>query len=211
MAEAKRQVPPMETTESYRGPVRDVGNVERVYAPSNDNRPKTRRYTPIKTVPRSTPRLGTSKAAVLKRVSGSNPTVQKGVAVINAGTATWTIIVGTAILYPIQFVMAALTLGGLAALVTLDTSWLGYADLFGWFSDFGMELLFVSLMLNFVIGFLTFMVAVGVYVIRGVTISRGISIIIAAVCLALYATPILNFIPWMWFWCLYVVKSQANE
>lgn len=210
MAEAKRKEPEMETTESYRGPVREVSNVERLYAPANDNKPKTRPRARDTAPRRSVPRTP-SKGAALKSIAGSNPSVQKGVAVVNAGAASWVIIASTSALYPVQFAMAALTLGGLAALVTVDTTWVGYADLFGWFSDFGLELLFVSLMIAFVIGVLTFFVAIGLFVVRGVNINRGVSIIVAAICLALYATPVLNFLPWMWLWCLYVVKSQAND
>lgn len=210
MAEVKRQEVPMETTESYRGPVREVSNVERLYTPANDNRPKTRPRSKKQVSRTSVPRAPL-KGAALQKLGGLNPQAQKGVAVAMAGTATYAIIAGTAILYPVQFVMAALTLGGLAALVTIDTTWIGYADIFGWFSDFGAELLFISLMIVFVIGVLTFFVAVGVFVFRGVNINRGISIIVAAVCLALYATPLLNFVPWIWLWCLYVVKSQADE
>lgn len=211
MAEVKRQEPEMETTESYRGPVREVSNVERLYAPANDNKLKTRR--------RRSPAPGTSSRApnvrfrrsALSRTVGVSPAIEKGAAVVNAGAAMWAIIGSTAILYPVQFIMAALTLGGIAALVTLDTTWIGYADIFGWFSDFGMELLFISLMIGYVVGVLTFFVAIGVFVIRGVNINLGISIIVAAVCLALYATPLLNFLPWIWLWCLYVVKSQADK
>jgi hypothetical protein len=128
-----------------------------------------------------------------------------------AATATWFIITTTAFIWPVQLVFAAISIAGLGTVVALDTEWIGYLDLFGWVSDSGLEILVISLIIVFIIGFLIMMTAIFIYTIRGISIVRGMSIFVMAVCLALYAVPVFNLLPWMWFWCLYVVKSQANS
>lgn len=131
-------------------------------------------------------------------------------ALIMAATASWAIIASTAFLWPVQAIMAVISIGGLGTLTVLETEWVGYLDLFGWVSSWGQEMLFISLIIVFIIGFLVMLTAIFVYTIRGINISNDLSILIMAICLALYAVPVFNLLPWMWFWCLYVVKSQTD-
>lgn len=212
MAEAKRQEPEMETTESYRGPVREINNVERLYAPANDNKLKTRR--------RQTPAPGTgsrvpntrSRMSALSRTAGVSPAIEKGVAVAMAGAAMWAIIGGTSIIYPVQLVFALLQIIGLFGLIALEESYLDYIDIF----DFGTEaaelMFYVSVAVLFVLGLSTLLIAISVFTVRRVKMmGSGVGIIFAAVCLALYTLPIFSLVPWIWLWCLYVVKSQADK
>lgn len=211
MAEAKRQEPEMETTESYRGPVREVSNVERLYQPANDNKLKTRRRrTPAPGTGNRVPNVRFRRSA-LGRTAGVSPATEKVMNVVNAATATRSILWIVGVTYPAHLALALLYLVGLASLITIEESFLDVIDVFDLASGMSELMFYVSLVVLFLMGLLTLILAVGMYVWRGVKVDTGISLPLAAVCLALYMAPVFNLIPWMLFWCLYVVKRQANE
>lgn len=211
MAEAKRQEPEMETTESYRGPVREVSNVERLYAPANDNKLKTRR--------RQTPAPGTGsrvpnvrfRRSALGRTAGVSPATEKIMNVVNAANATRSILWIVGVTYPAHLALALLYLVGLASLITIEESFLDVIDVFDIGAGMSELMFFVSMVILFLMGLLTLILATTIYFWRGVKVDTGISLILAAVCLVLYMVPVFNLIPWMLLWCLYVVKRQANE
>lgn len=212
MAEAKRQEPEMETTESYRGPVREVSNVERIYRPANDNKLKTRRRrTPAPGTGNRVPNVRFRRSA-LNRTPGVSPAIEKGMAVANATAATWTIIGGTSFMYPIQLAFALLQVLGFFGLVALEESFLDYIDFFDFGTEAAERMFYISVAVLFVLGLVTLFTAIAVYTIRGVKMmGDGVGLIITAVCLALYVIPVFSLVPWMWLWCLYVVKSQVDK
>ena len=201
-----------ETTESYRGKIR---NVDRIVSPANDN--KRRNAVTNGKLKQSTTASGRltsnnkrqtdTRLGSLREQGG---TIQKGVAVTRATSASWTIVAASSILYPVQLCVGAVSLAGLSVLVAVEGTWAGWLDAFGWFSSVGEELFFIAMGINLVIGVLTLMFAFLVFSLRGVSINRGISLIVAAICFSMYAAPVLNLLPWIWLWCLYVVKSQAD-
>lgn len=222
MTEPKRQKPEMETTESYRGPLRDTQNVERMFRAANDNNPsnyastdeQVQRQQP-KRVPRAEPERHNSRvrspASRLEEKISQIPNIS-GVAA--AVTATAKIARIGVYLYALQVILWAINLVGLISLAAIEESWVMYLDVFG-ISNIGAEsIFFVSMALLFLIGLSTLILAIGTYITNKpirVKISGDLSIWIAAACLTLYLAPVINLVPWMIFWCLYVVKSQVNS
>lgn len=153
-------------------------------------------------------RLTGGTRGLIRLARGKGPA---SASLIMVATASWAIIAGTAFLWPVQAIMAVVSIGTLGTLLVLDTEWVGYLDLFGWVSSWGQEMFFISLIIVFIIGFLVMLTAISVYTIRGVSIGQNLSIFVMAICLALYAVPVANLFPWMWLWCFYVVKSQADR
>ncbi len=198
MAEAKRKEPEMETTESYRGPVRDIGNVERMYAPG---RPGTGGRVPNISFRRS----------AINHLGSTSTAVSKAKAVLNAAQASRSILWIVGVTYPVQLGFALLYLVGLASLITIEESFLDIIDVFNLGSRMSELMFYVSMVVLFFMGLMTLILAICMYAWRGVKVDTGISLIVAAILLALYMVPVFNIVPWMLLWCLYVVKRQLNE
>lgn len=213
-----------------------IRNVRALRGAANDNDPRAAGFTPER---RPLPRPATndnrparSRASVQKTPKGgrggrlqavansklaslmpgeTRQVMAKGMAITNAISATWSIIGLTWILFLIQLVFAAFELAGFGALVTLVESWLGYADVFGIIGTGSEIFWYIGMGGTLIIGIFTLIIAMAVYLLRGVEMGRGISPIIAAICLCLYLVPVVNLLPWMWGWCVYVIKTQADE
>lgn len=149
-------------------------------------------------------RLQAAKMAQVKEVAG------KVTNVVSAASAAWTIIGATWILYMVQLVFSVLSIVGMASMIAIDGSWLQTLDITGWTSDFGSIMTYVGMGVCGVMGIFTLIIAIMIFLIRQVSILRSYSIFIMAICFALNFAPIVSFIPWIWLWCLYVVKSQAD-
>ena len=220
MADTKTQRVEMETTESYRGPVRETDNIVRLYRPANDNdayatsRPRRQKEsTPPNGAPNARPartRVPSVRSLLSNKISAI-PNVSGVVAAINATTR---IVRLGMYIYVLQIILWALNLVGLISLAAIDESWIMYLDVFGLSNIFAESLFFISLALLFLIGLCTLIMAIVIYEANRpvkIKISGDLSLWIAAACLTLYLAPVLNIVPWMIFWCLYVVKSQADR
>lgn len=226
MAEAKRQESEMETTESYRGPVREISNVVRVYAPANDNgesppttnKAQRRAFTNENNRDKSgglnfrpTTYRSLPSRHLASTSGNTGAVIQKGQKVVRAITATRSIIYYGFYAYALQVVFWFISLIGFLTLVTVKESFLDYLDVFGWGSSTSQGIFLASVVVIFLIGLVTLVGAMLIYQKERVDFLRGISLLVAAVCLALYTAPILNLVPWIAFWCLYVVKSQTKD
>lgn len=149
-------------------------------------------------------RLQSAKSAPIKEIVG------KTMDVATAATAAWTIVGATWILYMVQLVFSLLSLIGMASLITIDDSWLQTLDITGWSSDVVGLMTYIGMGVCGVMGIFTLIIAIMLFILRRVSILRSYSIIVMAVCFALNFAPGASFIPWIWLWCLYVVKSQAD-
>ena len=185
----------------------NVSNAQRINRPANNNTEQRLPTNPSKRPKRTTNdhHLKSARMAQVKEVAS------KAVNVANAGSAAWFIVGMTWILYVVQFVFAILSLIGFSALFAAEESWLGYVDVLGLFSDTAGMMLFVGMGMTAAMGILTLIIAIALFIFRGVKINRGISGIIMAVCFAFNIVPGFNLAPWIWVWCLYVVKSQINK
>lgn len=212
MAEAKRQESEMETTESYRGPVREVNNAERMYAPANNNRPKTRR-TRLRTAPKtSTPRIPLKTEAV--KVPGSSIAFGKRISggVLLLGET----ISATVWIYVIQIFFGVLSLIGYAVLGGLGTGVLFSATdvvLFGSVTNIGAGLFLLGGAGAALCGFITYLIVLSLSKTSRKFLASGngktdmFGPLIVAACVTALLCPIVNLLPIMWLWCLYKALS----
>lgn len=217
MADTRAQRKEMETTESYRGPVRETDNVERLYRPANDNdayspsHPQVTRRPPSR-VPTFRP-TEDRKSRIQSLLSDKISKVPNISRVVAAVKATTKIVRIGMYLYAIQVILWAINIVGLISLAAVDESWVMYLDVFGLSNIFAESLFFISMALLFIVGLCTLILAIVIYESNRpvrINISGDLSLWIAAACLTLYLAPVLSLVPWMIFWCLYVVKSQAD-
>jgi hypothetical protein len=181
-----------------------ITNVNTERRAANDNKPASGR-------PSFTPPSANDNRPSKNLVGQTREIATKVVATANATSATWLIIGLTWILYLIQLVFAAISLIGLGAVMAFGGSWLDFVDFLDLLSE-GSELFFyLGIGMTLVVGVLTFLFAILVFMFRGVVITKSLSIIVAAVCFSLYLAPGVNLVPWAWIWCLYVVKTQSTR
>lgn len=135
----------------------------------------------------------------------------KATDVANAASAAWFVIGTTWILYMVQLVFSVLSLIGLVTLISVDGSWLGYVDFMNMLSGTAEDITYIGMAITATMGIFTMILAIMVFTFRGVNIGKGYSLPILGVCFALNATPGTSLVPWIWAWCLYVVKSQINN
>lgn len=185
----------------------NITNVQRLNRPANDNavlrasNPTGRKFT----------RASNDNKLKPARLSQVKEVANKASDVAKAASAAWFIVGMTWILYMIQFVFAAVSLVGLSGLAVLDDGWAGYADVFGLLSDTAEITTYVGMGITTVMGIFTLIMAIAIFLFRRVDIAKGHSVPLMAVCFALNAVPGTNIVPWVWVWCLYVVKSQINK
>ena len=154
-----------------------------------------------------------SKKRLLKTVGGQINQTRAG-RTANAIVVSWSIVVFTIWIYLFQLMCATLAIVGLSAITkTEDSWWAAAADFitFGSLSGVGLTMFFFGIVGTFICGLITFLVAISFYSMRGVKAFKGVSIIVLGLGFSAYLTPILNFVPWIWLWCLYVVKSNQTK
>jgi len=185
----------------------NVSNVQRINRPANNNTEQRLPTNPSKRPKRATNdhHLKSARMAQVKEVAG------KAVNVANAGSAAWVIVGVTWIFYMVQFVFALLSLMGISAMIAAGESWVGYADFFGILSDTAEVSTYAGMAITIAMGIFTLIVAIAIFLFRGVDIGRSYSVPLMAICFALNALPVTSLAPWIWVWCLYVVKSQINK
>lgn len=127
-----------------------------------------------------------------------------------AARAAWVIVSATAVIYPAQLIFAVLTLLGLAGLISAG-GWVGYADLLGVFQTSAESMFVIGLLGSLVISILSVLAAALLFLVNGVSSFHGLSPVILALCFAAYLIPVVNFLPCVWLWCLYVVISQGKK
>ncbi len=195
--------------ESYRGPIR---NVERIFAPVNDNQ-KGGQRPGLKKGPAPTPGRGARvpNVATLPTGGQTKSIVEKGAAVLKAGSATWFIIGTTWIFYMVQFIFAVLYLMVMAGLMSYEDSWAETFDIFGWGGDAGAGMFLLCLGVILAMWLCTFLTALMIFFLRGVNTTRGISVVIALGSMVFSAIPVANLAPLVWVWCAYVVKTQKDD
>ena len=185
----------------------NVSNAQRINRPANNNTEQRLPTNPSKRPKRTTNdhHLKSARMAQVKEVAS------KAVNVANAGSAAWFIVGVTWIFYMVQFVFALVSLMGFATISAVAESWVGYVDFFGVFSDNAQDMTSAGIGMTAAMGIFTLIVAIVIFLFRGVDIARGNSVLIMAVCFALNTAPVASLVPWIWVWCLYVVKSQINK
>lgn len=185
----------------------NISNVQRLNRPANEN---TEQRLPTNSPQRS---IRASNDHKLKSASMSQvkEVASKAVDVANAGSAAWFIVGITWIFYMIQFVFALMSLIGISSMVAVGESWIGYVDFLGLLSDTSQDIAFIGMGVTAVMGIFTLIVAIAIFLFRRVEIGHSYSVPIMAVCFALNTVPAASLVPWIWVWCLYVVKSQINK
>ncbi|MCB9818843.1 hypothetical protein H6788_01550 [Candidatus Nomurabacteria bacterium] len=185
----------------------NINNAQRLNRPANDNTVQRLPANPRQRLKRASNdhKLKPASMSQVKEVTS------KAVAVANAGSAAWFIVGVTWIFYMVQFVFALVSLMGFATISAVAESWVGYVDFFGVFSDNAQDMTSAGIGMTAAMGIFTLIVAIVIFLFRGVDIARGNSVLIMAVCFALNTAPVASLVPWIWVWCLYVVKSQINK
>ncbi len=144
--------------------------------------------------------------------AGNGNAVAKGINAIKAATATGHIISITWYFYLLQVVFSLFYLLSLGGMAWYSGGWLEFFDIFSAGGYAGLGLFMISMVLLAAMWMVTFMIAIIVYIFRGVKIMNGIaSPVVAIGSLVLTLAPIANLFPWVWLWCLYVVKTQIEE
>lgn len=222
MAHTGPQRKEMETTESYRGPVRETNNVERLLRPANDNEPSPRDINAPQVTTRTSNQTSSTRGGLrvprtkspIAGLSGKIGEVPNITGVMAAWQATIKIVQIGSYLYAVQVIMWVINLIGLLSLIIIDDSWLAYLDFLGISNSIAEAMFFVSMIVMFLIGLSSLILAIIIYESNRpvkIKISGDLSLWISAFCLTMYLAPVLNIVPWMIFFCLYVVKSQADS
>lgn len=181
---------------------------------ANDNKRRSARTPAASTGPvrpgvgratRAQSRLGSITPGQTRQV------IAKGMNVAKALSATWLVIGTSWIFYAIQFVFALLYLLTMGGLMSYEGSWLETFDLFGLGGQAGAGMFLLCLGVIVAMWLCTFVTAIVIFLVRGISFGRGISVIIALVSLVASTFPVVNLLPWVWVWCAYVVKTQADD
>lgn len=117
----------------------------------------------------------------------------------------------TACFYGIQIYFAIACLFGLALVAGVDSSIvLTGIDLltFDTLSGAGGAVLILGMVGALLCGLLIFIVSAGIFTLSNLSPFRGLSILVLAACSTLLLIPILNLLPIMWLWNLYVTVSK---
>ncbi len=184
----------------------NVSNVQRLYRPVNNNAQRLPTNSSQRSIRASNDhRLKPANMSRVKEVAS------KAVDITNAASAAWFIIGVTWILYMIQFVFALMSLIGISAMIAVGESWVGYIDFMDLFSGTAQSMAFVGMGMTAVMGIFTLIASIAIFMFRGVDINKSYSVPIMALCFALNTVPAASLVPWIWVWCLYVVKSQVNK
>lgn len=135
-----------------------------------------------------------------------------------AAIAVWPVFLRTlaitSIFYGIQIYFAISHLAGLALLSGIDSSYiLSVADLltFGTASNAGIGLMVVGMVGAMLCGLITFAVSTVIFYSGGCRPFKNFSLVTLSVCTVVLLMPILNFLPIMWLWCLYVAWSNLSD
>lgn len=215
MAEAKRQESEMETTESYRGPVREISSVERLYAPANDNKPKTKNRTPAPGASGRVPNVPL-KTRAADKISVPLSLVQRfigGVALLVE------MITATVWIYIIQIFFGVLSLVGYMILGGIETSgFFSAADivLFGSATEMGAGLFLLGGVGAALCGFVTYLIALSMsktskkFLASGKGKTDMFGPLVVTACLVALLCPVVNLFPVMWLWCLYATLFSRS-
>lgn len=185
----------------------NITNVQRLNRPANDNSAlgtsviTRRKFSRVSNDSRLKP---ASFSQVKQVATNASDTAM-------AASAAWFIVGTTWILYLVQFVFAVVSLAGLAGIVAVEDGWVGYLNVFGLLSDTAENTAYLGMGITTVMGIFTLIIAIAIFLFRGVDIAKGHSVPLMAICFALNAVPGTSLVPWIWLWCLYVVKSQINK
>lgn len=117
----------------------------------------------------------------------------------------------TSIIYTIQIFFGVICLVGLGISLGIESDLLlSAADTvtFGTASEAGNGLLVVGMAGAFLCGFISFLVAAVMYSASGQSILKGFSLLVLAVCLGGLLCPIINLLPLMLFWYLYIALAK---
>lgn len=128
--------------------------------------------------------------------------------ITRASTALLTIVAWTSFLYLIQFISASFAILSVGSLIMFEATGISYID-FGLLTNGGEGVFFTSTGVVLAVGAFSLLIAIGVFMLRGVKINKELSLLVAALCFCLYVLPGFNLVPWAWMWSLYVVKSQT--
>jgi|GEM_PF-2977411 len=108
-------------------------------------------------------------------------------------------------IYYIQIFFGILTLIGMLIMAGLNDNWFVNTITFGTLTEAGAAIFIVGIVGAFICGVVSFLIATALIVSRGISILGGICIAILSVCLVGLLCPVINILPIMWLWCLYVV------
>jgi hypothetical protein len=183
-----------------------ITNINTTRRTANDN---SRTPTRAKLTP--PPAAGNDNRRPVSFADQTQKVTAKVTAVANATSATWFIMGLTWILYLIQLVFSVMALVGLGAVIAVEETIVNSVDFFGLLSGTGEIFFYVGMGMTLLVGVMTFLIAVMVFMFRGVVMARSASTLVAAVCFALYLFPGFSLVPWAWLWCFYVVKTQVSQ
>lgn len=190
-----------ESTEPYRGPLREVSAAERWTrpVPPNSKKPPAANEEPAR-VARTIDRR--RAAAILARAAAAGGQAK----VASRAGLMSRIILFTVKIYIVQIFFGILSLIGFAILGGQGSYLLSAADFitFGTVENAGGGLFLLGAAGAFICGFLTFLVTAPFFGQKNLALFGPI---IAAACLAGLLCPVLNLFPLMWLWCLYMVLS----
>ena len=190
-------------------------NVEYLRRGANDNQRAIQNVQKIKSE-RSIPANQNKKSL---RSLMKLPAIKKSPASSIAKTArvavaSMTVITGTVWVYICQIPCAALAFVSFGGLGLIEESWWGTLldkVSFGSLVGGGLGLFFIGTFACAACGLISFLQAVGTYSLEGINVFRGTSILIMAICFALYFFPVFNFFPLMWLWVLYIFLSSRKS
>ena len=163
-------------------------------------------------IPPSEKRSVHQKSRAERMLAIRNGRAVKGVTkTAKSAAATSAIVEVTIIVYLWQLAFAVLAIIGLGLATANADSWLITIATFGLGGIGGKTIMAVGLVTTLLLGAVSFLIAIGIYMSRRINCWRGLSIPLIALGLCCYITPFLNLLPIMWLWCLYVLKSQAES
>lgn len=144
---------------------------------------------------------GSTKLRVAKHALADESTGQKVLSAVGTVLASWLIVAIVLPFWFMQFFLWVLGMGGLA---------LESVPLVGWVVP-GQSLFYATSFFGAMLGLLFMMIAVVVYLFRGVDCMGGGKGLIFAVLLACSMFSFTYFIPWVFVYCFFVTILQTGE
>lgn len=114
------------------------------------------------------------------------------------------------LIYSAQLLFAVIQIIGLAGLFAAD-SWIGLLDFLNIIGNTGLEVFMIGLVGSYAIGLLMLIIAISIFFFSSIKIlPTPASLVILFFCHIAYLIPILNIVPWMVIWSLYLVFKNSK-